>query len=129
MNFTMDLNLQFFDTDAVRNRMDREQRRILSRSGFVVARRAKQSIRKRKRSAPKGMPPSSHLGTLKRFLFYAWDTSTESVFVGPVKLGASNAGARLEHAEDGYQGNPFMRPAAEAAAENGELLAPWKDAL
>jgi hypothetical protein len=90
---------------------------------------AKRSIRKRKRKALPGQPPSSHEGTLKRFILFAYDTQSDSVFIGPIPLGKAVAPARLEHAEDGYAGNPFMGPALEHVASTGGILDPWKDII
>jgi len=54
----------FFDRKAVTSAVDRTERRVLSRFGAFVRRGAKSSIRKRKRAAEAGMPPSSHTGLL-----------------------------------------------------------------
>lgn len=58
---------------------------VLSKFGAFVRRTAKGLIRKRKRSSNPGEPPSSHVGTLKEFIYFAYDTARRSVVIGPMK--------------------------------------------
>lgn len=89
-NSIMRVKRLFFDTAAVKRVVDAGTRKVLSKFGAFVRREAKSSIRpggkKHKASLP-GQPPRSQSGLLKRFLFFGYDTSTQSVVVGPAKLG------------------------------------------
>ena len=88
----------FFDRPAVRNAVDRAQRRVLSRFGAYVRRGARSSIRKRKRPAPPGSPPSDHTGRLKRNIFFVYEPVKSSVVIGPARLsGSTDAPETLEH--------------------------------
>lgn len=77
----------FFDRPAVISAVKKATRKTLSKAGAFVRTRARTSIRpapKKKKYTPvPGKPPRSHLGTLKRLIFFAWDPTTESVVVGP----------------------------------------------
>ena len=77
----------FFDRKVVTNAVDRAARRVLSRFGAFVRRGARSSIRKRKRVAEPGMPPSSHTGLLKRNIFFLYEPHHSSVVIGPTLLG------------------------------------------
>jgi len=80
----------FFDSKEVIAATDKAARSVLSKIGAFIRREAKSSIkpggRKHKTSLP-GQPPRSQTGLLKRFIFFGYDTSTQSVVVGPAKLG------------------------------------------
>jgi len=80
----------FFDSKEVVSATDKAARSVLSKIGAFIRREAKSSIRpggkKHKTSLP-GEPPRSQTGLLKRFIFFGYDTSTQSVVVGPAKLG------------------------------------------
>ena len=80
----------FFDGKEVVAKTDKAARIVLSKIGAFVRREAKSSIRrggkKHKASLP-GQPPRSQTGLLKRFIFFGYDTSSQSVVVGPAKLG------------------------------------------
>ncbi len=75
----------FFDADRVLRAKDNAERRVLSKFGAYVRRAAKSSIRKRRRAAPPGMPPSSHTGVLRQFIFFALEPERHTVIVGPAK--------------------------------------------
>lgn len=74
----------FFDQSAVEDKTDKAERRVLTRMGAFVRRRMKSSIRKRKRAAAPGSPPSSHIGTLKNLIYFVYDPTRKSTVVGPV---------------------------------------------
>ncbi|MHB9070473.1 MAG: phage virion morphogenesis protein [Sedimentisphaerales bacterium] len=80
----------FFDSKEVIAATDKAARSVLSKIGAFIRREAKSSIKpggsKHKASLP-GEPPRSQTGLLKRFIFFGYDTSTQSVVVGPAKLG------------------------------------------
>lgn len=120
---TRQLQAAFFDTKAVRDAVDAGTRKALSKFGAFVRQRARSSIRTRKKSSPPGQPPSSHEGSLKRLIFFAYDAEKKTVVIGPVPFRTGAAPALLEYGgavprKSGrpkrYRGNPFMAPAAAA---------------
>jgi len=129
---------QFFDKQAVRDKVDVGTRRVLSKFGAFVRRTARSSIRKRKRISAPGAPPSSHIGLLKKFIFFGYEPTARSVVIGPVRLsqnGRGKAPALLEHggpAKVGkrrarYKPRPFMGPAFQK--EQPKLPAMWRDSI
>jgi len=133
----------FFDRKRVTNAVDRTTRRVLSKFGAFVRTRAKTSIRKRKKSAPPGQPPSSHTGLLKKFIFFGYDQHQQSVVIGPVKLNAK--GQEVPHVlEEGgrtaisygrnrgkrirVEARPFMGPAFEKEKQES-LPDMWRDSI
>jgi hypothetical protein len=132
----------FFDKKAVRDKVDAGTRRVLSRFGAFVRRTARSSIRKRKKVSEPGAPPSSHTGLLKKFIYFGYDPSANSVVIGPVRLSQNGRGQAPELLEYGgtttlqrrgkrvranYQGRPFMGPAFEK--EQPKLPAMWRDSV
>ena len=131
----------FFDSRAVLSRTDRATRRVLSRFGAFVRQRARSSIRKRRRISRPGEPPSSHVGLVRRFLFFVFEPSRSSVVIGPAQLnrGDEDALDMLEHGgrtvrrvggrrrRVTYRARPFMGPAFEA--EQPQLPALWRDSI
>lgn len=132
----------FFDTKAVRDKVDSTTRRVLSRFGAFVRRTARSSIRKRKRISEPGSPPSSHTGLLKKFIFFGYDVSQRSVVIGPERLsqkGRGEAPHLLEYGGTGtverkskrqrakVRARPFMGPAFEK--EEPKLAAMWRDSI
>jgi hypothetical protein len=83
-----------FDDDRIRKLLDREERRNLLRAGAFVRTTMRRLIRKRKRPSAPGQPPSSHVGTLRRLIFFAFDTASRSVVVGP--FSKPPGGSRLD---------------------------------
>lgn len=85
--------LQFFDRAGVQKQMDAGTRRALSKAGAFVRRRARSSIRKRRRISEPGKPPSAHGPPPNlRTIYFVYEAQTKSVVVGPVKLNASTGG-------------------------------------
>jgi hypothetical protein len=134
----------FFDTAKVIKAVDKATRIVLSKFGAFVRTRSRSSIRKRKAVSTPGSPPSSHVGLLRRFIFFSFDPETKSVVIGPAKLNSvvdSAALPALEYggtstAEDRRGGKrrkisirarPFMTPALEA--EKPGLPAMWRDSV
>jgi len=84
---TIDLRMKdfFFDRQAVIERMSRANHKALVKAGAFIRRRARSSLRRRKRISPAGGPPSVHsqdpIATLRNILF-AYDTQQESLVVG-----------------------------------------------
>lgn len=138
---------RFFDRGKVLRHIGRRSVNALSRFGAFVRQRAKTSIRKRKRTSKPGMPPSSHLGLLRKFILFSYDRQTRSVVIGPARINMKNS-AIVPHALE-YGGpsivmvgsrrlgnrrkrrvkvmaRPFMRPAF--AIEVTKLPATWRKA-
>lgn len=120
----------FFDRAVVIAAMDAATKAALSKAGAFIRRSAKSSIRKRKAVSDPGSPPSSHEGSLKRLLYFAFDKSTKSVVVGPEAFGVGIVPAALEYGGTSttvrrrrgqkvvvttkVRARPFMLPALEA---------------
>lgn len=133
----------FFDPNAVLDPAVRVMRQKLSRYGAFVRTRAKSSIKKRKKPADPGKPPSSHAGTLKRLIFFGFEPSTQTVVVGPAKFENRHNYVVPEVLEKSgtvvvvkpgkkpqaahYRGNPFMQPAHEA--ELPKFMESLKDSI
>jgi hypothetical protein len=115
---------------------------VLSRFGAFVRRSAKSSIRKRKKAAPPGQPPSSHTGLLKKFIFFGYDADRRSVVIGPTRLNQKGRGEAPPLLEYGgkatlvrrgkkkrvtYQARPYMGPAFEK--EKPQLPAMWRGSV
>lgn len=127
--------LDFFDTERVMKKVDAATRRALSRVGAFVRTRARTSIRKRKDVSQPGQPPSSHEGSLRRLIFFAYDQSAKSVVIGPVPFRKGEAPSLLERGgtvgrkgrAHRYRPRPFMAPAL--AAEAKQIPAAFKGVL
>lgn len=79
----------FFDRPAVIKAIGKANAAALSRHGAFVQRRARSSLRRRKKPSAPGSPPSVHtsdpVATLKN-IWFAYEPSTASVVVGPLRL-------------------------------------------
>jgi len=132
----------FFDREAVTSRVDPATRKVLSKFGAFVRRTAKGSIRRRRKAAPPGSPPSSHTGLLKKFIFFGYDPDQRSVVIGPTRLdrrGQGEAPSLLEYGGQTtlvrggkreratYRARPYMGPAFEK--EQPKLPAMWRDSV
>lgn len=137
-----EIKRMFFDRQAVISKVDAATRRVLSRFGAFVRRSAKSSIRKRKKPAPPGQPPSSHTGLLKKFIFFGYDADRRSVVIGPTRLNQKGRGEAPPLLEYGgkatlvrrgkkkhvtYQARPYMGPAFEK--EKPQLPAMWRGSI
>lgn len=125
----------FFDKAAVKKQLDAGVRKQLSKIGAFVRTRARSSIRTRKAVSDPGNPPSSHVGTLKKLLYFAFDPETKSVVIGPVAFGKGEApgllerggrttkrGRRGETRRLTYRARPFMKPAGDEEAKRNRDL-------
>ena len=135
------LKAMFFDSPAVLKAVDRATRKVLSRFGAYVRTAARSSIRKRKAVSQPGQPPSSHVGTLKKLIFFGYEPQQKSVVIGPTPFrGAAEAPPLLEYGGRGrhknrrgrsrtvtYRPRPFMGPAFEK--ERPKLPAMWADSV
>jgi hypothetical protein len=131
----------FFDTKAVTGAVDRATRKVLSKFGAFVRTGARHSIRKRKAISEPGQPPSSHVGLLRRLIYFGYDAGRKSVVIGPTPLhGEAEAPPLLEYGGKArrrgrkgklvtgtYRARPFMGPAFER--ERPKLLAMWADSV
>ena len=131
----------FFDRQRVLTATTAAERRILSRFGAFVRQRARTSIRPRARPSPPGQPPSSHVGLLRRHLYFSWDATQRSVVVGPVRLNQRNGeaprlleygGTAVRHHGNRaviarYLPRPYMAPAFQA--ELTRLPPHWRNSI
>ena len=141
MNVTWDIQRLFFDRKAVTGAVDRATRRVLSRFGAFVRTTAKHSIRKRKAISQPGNPPSSHVGHLRRLIFFGYEPAARSVVIGPTPFrGPAEAPPLLEYGGAArrrdrkgkvvravYRPRPFMGPAFEA--ERPKLPTMWANSV
>jgi hypothetical protein len=132
----------FFDRAKVARAVDSGVRKVLSKFGAFVRTTARHSIRKRKAVSQPGHPPSSHVGTLKRLIFFGYDSARKSVVIGPTPFRGEavvpelleqdhTAGTvrRVRGKHRGkvvvmtYRARPYMGPAFEQ--EKAKLPALW----
>lgn len=79
---------------------DKQTAEVFRTFGAFTRRTAKGLIRKAKSPSAPGRPPHSHLGLLKKFIFFAWDAGRRSVIIGPAKINGTvsdEAPHALEH--------------------------------
>jgi hypothetical protein len=103
----LDINTKtrvFLDREAVAKAVGKENAKTLGRMGAFVRRTQRQSMRRRMKPSAPGTPPSAHSGPkfprgplLKKFIFSEFDLTTNSVVIGPTKLGRSDAPSKQEH--------------------------------
>jgi len=134
----------FFDAPRVLSAVDRATRAVLSKFGAFVRTAAKHSIRKRKAISQPGSPPSSHVGTLRRLIFFGYDPAKKSVVIGPAPFagatGTAEAPPLLEYGGRArrkdrkgrtvtatYRPRPYMRPAFEQ--EKAKLPDLWANVM
>ena len=126
-DFGFEITKLFFDKKAVTNKVDAGTRRVLSKFGAFVRRTAQSSIRKRKRISKPGEPPSSHIGLLKKFIFFDYNPDSRSVVIGPVRLsqnGRGEAPSLLEHGGMGKVGKHRARSWALRLKKNNPSCPP-----
>lgn len=131
----------FFDRAAVTSRVDRTTRKVLSRFGAFVRTGARHSIRKRKAVSDPGSPPSSHVGLLKKLIYFGYDPGRKSVVIGPTPLNrtaeapplleyggrARRRGRKGKLVSATYRPRPFMGPAFER--EKPKLPEMWANSI
>jgi len=106
------------------------------------ARRRGRPRPKRPRAASKpGEPPRSPTGTLKKFLFFAFDQRTESVVVGPVALNGREGRDVPRTLEAGgtatlpdgrritIEPRPYMGPALQGEVEAGTIPKQFRNSI
>lgn len=118
----------FLDRAAVTQAVDAAKREKLAQQGAYVQKTMQRLMRYRKRPSAPGEPPSAHAtateeevtpegkvrkrkrgALLREFLYFVWDAATQSVVVGPIKLGRSEAPASLEYGAQIHRRNPRRR--------------------
>jgi hypothetical protein len=86
---TMRMKDFFFDRQVIKDRMSTANRKAIAKVGAFIRRRARSSLRRRRKSSQPGRPPSVHtadsVATLKNILF-AYEPQAEALVIGPVKL-------------------------------------------
>jgi hypothetical protein len=121
----------FFDRASVTDMVDKSAKKGLGYFGGVVRKIAKRSIVEAKNwfdHSRAGNPPKSHVGTLKRMIYYAWDPDHRSVVIGPELFSPmSGAPENLEHGGTAFirrkkrvvriAKRPFMQPAFDKEVE------------
>jgi hypothetical protein len=131
----------FFDRAKVATAVDKGVRKVLSKFGAFVRTTAKHSIRKRKTISQPGQPPSSHVGLLRKLIYFGYDANRRSVVIGPTPLrGQAEAPPLLEYGgrtriknrkgkvvSANYRARPFMGPAFEA--EQKKLPSIWASSI
>lgn len=90
------VKMLFFDDQAVLREVDAAKRKVYAKAGAFIRRTAKTSIRKRKKVSEPGKPPSSHTGSLKRLVFFAYDRMAQTVVIGPLPFKRGTAPRVLE---------------------------------
>lgn len=124
----------FFDRARVQRAVDRAVKSALSRVGAFIRRRAKSSIRKRRRISMPGHPPSSHVGLLKKYILFGYEPRRKTVVVGAVDFSGRGVPRTLERGgpvrfAGGLRANkraimkprPYIGPAAQAEVRAGTI--------
>ena len=142
----------FFDRQSVLSAADKAKIQALSKFGAFVRSDAQRSIRKRKKASSPGTPPTNRTGILKKFIFFSYDLTQESVVIGPVRLNGRESPDTLQALEYGgrftryrgrrasgggkrqrvpyaasYPARPFMQPAL--AKNHTKLTGMWRAAI
>jgi hypothetical protein len=135
--FYLKVKQSFFDKDPVIRALDRADRSILSRIGAFIRTRARSSMRRRKKSAAAGQPPSVHVGDLRQRLYFGYDVATRSVVVGPVKFGSGDVPNLMEFGGTvtrrgralHYLPHAYMGPALRAETAAGTIPPQWRNSV
>ena len=106
----------FFDRAKVKRAVDAATRRVLSKFGAFVRRRARSSIRARKAVSEPGQPPTNRTGVLRDGIIFAYEQSFRpNVVIGPV---LTNQSARAHRAAQGT--------VPQVLEEGGEIIVKTK---
>jgi len=137
LELQIELKGVILDKRSVERSIATGRERALKRAGAYVRRSARASLLDVEgKSSQPGQPPFSHTGILKR-IFYAYDTASKTVVIGPVAA-RTRAAAALEYG--GFSkfkvpggrrrrrylnrrilARPFMRPALERQIKLGRI--------
>ncbi len=129
-----DMKKVFFDRKVVTDALDKASREALKSAGALVMTIARRSMKsggkKRRIKSRPGEPPRTHVGLVKRMLYFAYDRGSRSVVIGPQKLNIPNdvpnvlefGGVVIGPDRSGkpvsqkIEARPFMGPAMRQAA-------------
>jgi hypothetical protein len=92
MRITFAVKDFFFDRAVVIAALEKARYKALYKAGAFVRRRARSSMRRRKRASAPGTPPSAHAteGHSIKTILYAYQGESDSTIVGPVQLNQVN---------------------------------------
>ena len=83
-----------FEPQRLAAAVERSSKNNLLRIGYLIRRSAQASMGPRRNVSVPGNPPSSHNGSLRNRILYAWDNVRKSVVIGATRAnGASNGQA------------------------------------
>ncbi len=82
----VDAKRLFFDSRKVMDALSKKERRVLSRAGAFVRRKARGLIRKRKKPSKPGSSPTNQTDRYKNSILFFADLKDRSVVMGPVAL-------------------------------------------
>lgn len=82
---TLKMGPLFFDSRKLIAAMDRAKRKVMSSQGAFVRRKAKTSLKSRRKASAPGQPPRVHGrdSHLRRLIFFVYDPIEEDVIIGP----------------------------------------------
>lgn len=121
----------FFDREAVTSLMTAKQKNVMSRSGAFVMTTARGLIRspgKKGKSARSGAPPKSQTGLLRNYIYFAYDSKTNAVVVGPAKLNGTHSDTALRALEFGGKTTGYL-PAGVIVDDDGQPIRDRREAL
>jgi hypothetical protein len=132
----------FFNPGTIADAADKASKGNLSRLGAFVRKTAIGSIRTSARVSRPGRPPSSHTGTYRKLIYFAFDAPRKSVVIGPALLragsrvpalleyGGTVARGRTAGGRPGvavYRPRPHMGPAFQAEIKKAPDL--WANSI
>lgn len=123
-------NFRYFDDPTIYRYIDKATADGLGKWGAYVRRTARQSIKERPGPSKPGSPPHSHVGTLKKLIEFAFDTTTKTVVVGPeISTNPSGAPNILEFSGRIRKRNkkPVLKQKTFEIGDNGPIRFAIKD--
>lgn len=112
-NIKFNARKSVFQDDRIIEKFANASRRVLNKFGAFVRRRAKSSIRARKRASTPGAAPSKHTGLLRDLIVFNVDRSPNNVVIGPLQTNkVSHIGPNL---------TPVTGTVPEVLEDGGEL--------
>jgi hypothetical protein len=127
MDITYSVTDWFFDRAAVMERAGKMRVKAMSTAGAFTRTKARDLIRRGKKSAEPGKPPKTHTGDPNlETVFFAYDPATGTVVVGSVLLNSSKKLRKADRQtipelmEQGGQAEII-----EFSADNGDTFGPW----
>ena len=156
-DITMKVQKALLDVSKIQHGVDKEKRRATIKGLAFVRKRARSSLRRRKKASEPGSPPSVHAkGRGLKTILFEYDNRTGGGRVGPVKLDGTNrlvinektaastqefgGKVRLRQRQRKgrkrqpprtvrYKPRPFMGPALEKEVEEGNIASPWANVV